>query len=563
MQCPYCQTENRDDRERCYHCDHDLSMLRLIVNKARYHYNAALEHAERGRYDEAIDELHNAIDLDRSFVPAHVVLGTIYAKKGEFERAREAWEMALSLQPELSKAHRYLCRLGQVQESLPLLRSLRLVTMGLVGMVAVLLVALVWTMRPDAAGELIKRAEVAYQQGRYGEALNKLNEVLKRSGPDSATGFAARALRDAVQLNFKQKLQMAQELKHREDYPRALALIGEIEVAGPDPETSASLAMLKQDINHYYRERILSLYNQFLTGEVSYPELTEKVGEFLKLYPDIPEKEELRKFLEDAREYEVTQQMEAVRNKFRKDRDTTAAIEAMQKIAATYPGTDAMKKLRAQLVDEILSWMFDYFQSLLDRRDFAAARELLNQIRGRANEFMDIVDVKGPVELAERVLADNERLDQLKKLEKLIDAGNLDEAEGLVYELMFDDRLTTGEVAVVMAASDRLDKARARASIEKVRARKPAYLALKISTDEATQTLALAEGALKNSVSLDPAARADLLACAVAAAKKIGNDVLAQRYLDLLAREKGTERTVAQLRKLLSTTKAPPPPRRK
>ena len=34
MLCPYCQTENRDDREACYYCKKDLSMLRLIVNKA-------------------------------------------------------------------------------------------------------------------------------------------------------------------------------------------------------------------------------------------------------------------------------------------------------------------------------------------------------------------------------------------------------------------------------------------------------------------------------------------------------------------------------------------------
>ncbi len=563
MQCPYCQTENREDRERCYYCDHDLSMLRLIVNKARHHYNVALEHAERGRFDEAIDELHNALDLDSSFVPAHVVLGTLYAKKGDFERAKQAWETALSLQPELNKAHRYLNRLGQVEQSLPLLRTMRLVTMGLIAVVVVLFLALVWSMRPDAASELMKRAELAYQQGSYGEALQRLEGVLQHSAPDTATGFAARALRDAIKMEFKQKLQMAQELKHREDYPKALALIGEIEAAGPDPETSASLAMLKQDINHYYRERILSLYNQFLAGEVSYPELTVKVGEFLKIYPDIPEKEELRKFLEDAREYEVTQQMEAVRNKFRKDRDTTATIEAMQDIAAKYPGTEAMKKLRAELVDEILSWMFDYFQTLLDRRDFAAARELLNQIRGRANEFKDIVDVNGPVQLAERVLSDNERLDQLRKLEKLIEAGNLDDAESLAYELMFDDRLTTAELSVVLAASERLDKMQLRAKLEKLRARKPAYLALKISTDEATETLALAERVLKKPASLDASARMDLLACAVAAAKVMRNDALAQRYLEMLTREKNSERLVAQLRKLLAPPKPTPAPRKK
>lgn len=526
-------------------------MLRVVVNKARYHYNLALEHAERGRFDEAIDELHNAIDLDRSFVPAHVVLGTIYAKKGDFEKARAAWESALALHPELNKAHRYLGRLEKVAEALPVLRTMRLALTILVVTVVVLLVALFWQRQPDRAAVLLRSAYSAYEKGHYSEALEKLSEVVNTGEPNSPSSVAANALREALKLDLRQKLQLAQELKHREEYPQALALIAEIELHGPDPQTSAALAMLKQDINHYYRERILNLYNQYISGEVSYPELASRVNEFLQVYPDIPEKEELRKFLDDAREFEVTQQMENVRNRFRKDRDTTAAVEAMQKVAATYPGTEAMKKLRAELVDEILSWMFDQFQLLLDQRNFEAARELLGQIRGRANEFRDILDVMGPVALAERVLEDNERAEQLRKLDQLIETGKFDEAETLLTSLMFDDRLTTAELAVVMAAEERLEKKTLRQKAEKLRGRKGAFVSLKISTDEATETLALADSILKQQPDLEPALRVDVLTCAAAAAIRLKNEAIAQRYLSALEREKGTERIVAQLRKLL------------
>ncbi|MCX7624776.1 MAG: tetratricopeptide repeat protein [Candidatus Sumerlaeaceae bacterium] len=538
--------------ERCYHCDGDLSMLRVVVNKARYHYNLALEHAERGRFDEAIDELHNAIDLDRSFVPAHVVLGTIYAKKGDFEKARAAWESALAIHPELNKAHRYLDRLEKVSEALPVLRTMRLALTALLVTVVVLLIALFWQRQPDRAAILLKTAYSAYENGRYSEALEKLSEVVNKGEPQSASFVAAKALREALRLDLRQKLQLAQELKHREEYPQALALIAEIESQGPDPQTSAALAMLKQDINHYYRERILNLYNQYISGDVSYPELASRVNEFLQVYPDIPEKEELRKFLDDARELEVTQQMEAIRNRFRKDRDTTAAVEAMQKIAATYPGTEAMKKLRAELVDEILSWMFDEFQALLDQRNFDAARELLAQIRGRANEFRDILDVMGPVALAERVLEDNERAEQLRKLDRLVETGKFDDAEVLLTNLMFDDRLTTAELAVVMAAEERLEKKALKQKAEKLRSRKHAFVSLKISTDEATETLTLVENVLKQQFDLEPTLRVDLLTCAAAAAIKLSNETLAQRYISALEREKGTERTVAQLRKLLA-----------
>ena len=57
MRCPFCKTENRDDLETCYSCEKDLSMLRLIVQKARAHFNRALEFAERDRNEEAIAEL--------------------------------------------------------------------------------------------------------------------------------------------------------------------------------------------------------------------------------------------------------------------------------------------------------------------------------------------------------------------------------------------------------------------------------------------------------------------------------------------------------------------------
>jgi tetratricopeptide (TPR) repeat protein len=564
MQCPYCQTENRDDRERCYNCDRDLSMLRVIVHKARYHYNMALEHAERGRYDEAIAELHNAIDVDRSFVPAHVVLGTIYAKKGDFENARKAWETALSLNPELNKAHRYLGRLEQVAAALPVLRTLRLATAALAGLVIVLVVALLWVRRPDAAGEMFKRAYAAYEKGQYGEVAQQLDKAISLAEPDSPTAIAARALRDAVELDMRQKLQLAQELKNREDYPGALALIAELEAQHPDPETSGALAMLKQDINHYYRDRILALYNQFLSGEVTYPELWTKVSEFLRLYPNIPEKDELRKFLDDAREYEVTQQMDNIHKRFDEDHDTTAAIQAMQDVAAAYPGTDAMKKMRPELVGDMLKWMFDHFVTLLDQHEYDKAHQWLNYIRDLASEFRDVVDVKEPLDLAARVLDDNERIARLHQVDKLIEDGRFSDARDAIMEIMSDERLTSGELAVVMAAEERLEKKELKSQVDKLRARRGNYLAMKFSTDDATETLALVDKVLgAGGEVLDAAARVDLLACGAAAALKVKDEARAQKYLDLLAREKGTQSLVAQLRKLMPTKSPPALPQRK
>jgi tetratricopeptide (TPR) repeat protein len=536
-------------------------MVRLVVNKARHHYNLALEHVERGRIQEAIDELRNALDLYGDFPQAHVVLGKLYARMGDFEKARECWERALALNPDLKKAHDGLQKLESVAQAIPVLRLMRITATVLGAVCLVLVVIILWMSRADESGQYLAKAHAAYREGKYATALTYLAKTLETAKPNTPTAAAAASLRDALQLDLRQKIQFIQELKHRDEYPRALALIAELETHEPDMPTSVALSVLKQDINHYYRDKILALYNQFLSGEVTYPELASKVGEFLQLYPDIPEKEELRKFLDDAREYAVAQEMEQIRKQFNDDHNVTATIEAVQSLAAKYPGTDTMKKMRSELVDEILSWMFNEFQSLLDQQKYSEAAALLNHIRDLASEFKDIVDVVGPVELASRVLAENERSHRLREIDKYINSGQFDTAQDLIWDLMFDDTLTTAEKAVVAAAQERLENKQLESAVSAIRTKKASYLSLKISTEEATKSLEIIDKALRSPVGAQKEVRTDLLACGVAAAVKAKDIPRAQRYLEMLGREKGTERLVAQLRKLV--TPQPPPTQKK
>jgi tetratricopeptide (TPR) repeat protein len=140
MKCPYCQTENRDDQENCYHCNRDLSMLRLIVNKAKHHFNQGLELAERGREEEAIGEMKNALDLDASLINARVVLGTLYAKQEQFEEARRCWQQAMEQDHRLQKAHEYLARADVVESALPAIKKLQKLSMALGAFVVALVV---------------------------------------------------------------------------------------------------------------------------------------------------------------------------------------------------------------------------------------------------------------------------------------------------------------------------------------------------------------------------------------------------------------------------------------
>lgn len=146
MICPFCKTENRDERATCYHCEADLKMLRSVVNASRHHYNKALEHAGRGRNKEAITELHTALGLDASFVNGWVVLGTLHAKEERFDEAEKAWERALKLDDRYKKAHDYIAKIERLRPILPAYLRLRRFAMGLMGLIAAMLAGAIFLL---------------------------------------------------------------------------------------------------------------------------------------------------------------------------------------------------------------------------------------------------------------------------------------------------------------------------------------------------------------------------------------------------------------------------------
>ncbi|MBI1784957.1 tetratricopeptide repeat protein [Candidatus Sumerlaeota bacterium] len=154
MFCPYCKTENRDEWPSCYHCNADLTLLRSVVVKSRQHFNAALEHTERGRNKEAIAQLKTALELDSTFVGAWVVLGTIYAKEERFAEAEAAWRKALALNPQYEKCANYLMQARRISEELPALKNMRRIAAVLSMLVAVLGIALIGAVAPGVLSRI-------------------------------------------------------------------------------------------------------------------------------------------------------------------------------------------------------------------------------------------------------------------------------------------------------------------------------------------------------------------------------------------------------------------------
>ncbi len=555
MQCPYCQTENRDDRETCYHCDKDISMLRLIVNKARHHFNLALEHAERGRLDEAVAELTNSIDLDRKFAPAHVVLGTIQAKRGDFEKAREAWTNALAITPELHKAHNYLERAESVRSSLPILHTFRILIVGLLVIVGALALALVVFGRPDPAIARLRDAQKAYEDKRYGDAMNLLGKIRRDNARNSLAPVAAGMLKATVESEMRQQVRMIQELKFREEYPRALAAIAELESRQPDTATSVAVSMIRADINHYYRDKVDALYKGFLDGQVRYTDLAQRVEEFLAAYPNLAERQEFRAYLDRAREAEAQRQVDDLRQAFETRHDVNAALKEMQRIAAEFPGIETVKRGRADLVDTILSWMFDQFQDRMDKRDYAGARAQLSAISGLADEFSDIVDVRGPVELASQVLGGAQRAARIKMIEATVKTGDPADAEEALTQLFVDDELTTAERNLVDGLDLELTRRQVEASVKALRDRERQFRTLAISDAEASETLANFERWHEVTPTRLTETRQQILAAGAASALKLGLVDRAEKILTRLEKEDPQRKLSKPLRDLIREKK--------
>jgi Tfp pilus assembly protein PilF len=68
--------------------------------EARAHVEFGIDVAQRGLWREAIYRWERAVEIDPSYAAAFNDLAIGYEHEGEFEKARQAYEKALALEPE-------------------------------------------------------------------------------------------------------------------------------------------------------------------------------------------------------------------------------------------------------------------------------------------------------------------------------------------------------------------------------------------------------------------------------------------------------------------------------
>ncbi len=81
------------------------------------HHGLAITYLRRGRYEEAVNELLHALELMHFFPPAHYHLGEALVLMEHYEEAAQAFQMAASMAPGMTRAYRWLVNI--YEEKIP------------------------------------------------------------------------------------------------------------------------------------------------------------------------------------------------------------------------------------------------------------------------------------------------------------------------------------------------------------------------------------------------------------------------------------------------------------
>lgn len=205
----------------------DSAKKRAALQK---HINAGVDLQTRQLYDQALEEYKRALEMDPRNANVYVNIGTVYQAREDFEKATEAYNKAMAIDP----------------NSIPAQQGLKAAQDQL--------------QRKKIAND-VKEALDLYKAGKYDEAINKYDALLRINPKDPVAHFnlgaAYQAKKDIDQAIAEYKQAMNFDSKN-DDYKKALETALELK-ALPIEEAAEKKHTAKD-----YRGAI-ELYNQAIT----------------------------------------------------------------------------------------------------------------------------------------------------------------------------------------------------------------------------------------------------------------------------------------------------------
>jgi tetratricopeptide (TPR) repeat protein len=353
-------------------------MLRLIVNKAKSHFNTALELAERDRNEEAIAELNNALDLDHSHVNSHVVLGTLYAKMGNLEKAKACWEEALALDPRLQKAREYLGKGEAASQAFPICRRQRrtivFLVLILIGAVSILAVRSL----PSPYEDLLVSAVDAYKKDNsFNAALQWLDQI-PPSERDGKTGTIAQAMRVIIETEQDTLVKKGQEYVTNGNIQAADQVVGGLLKWHPSAPFRARTDAMRAEIKKMADKSVSQALEDYKERKILLAE-TQKV---LVTYRGLSVKDNDILVTGEATLSSITQTLrieDTLRSFQKRQIDEWTLLEKLAELHKEYPASKTLPELIRSFQEPLAKRWTKDLEAALEKGDAdGAARDLQN-----------------------------------------------------------------------------------------------------------------------------------------------------------------------------------------
>jgi hypothetical protein len=406
-------------------------MLRLIVNKAKHHFNQALELAERGHDEQAIVELRNALDLDASLVDARVVLGTLFAKQENFDEARRYWAEALALDHRFEKAHDYLAKAQVLDTVLPAMKKQQRTTYVLAGGFAIMLLITVglvvfnfivgWGLAPvrgPGRGPGRDRDQARPFVANVGSVPD--NQAAS-APPTVASQSEARLLQGHIEELESERLDLAGAALANDDPALALEMTARVKT---NPEVMEKLGVRVDRVQGQALDRLVAKANAaadlFFAGKLDQAAFADKADAWIKLAGDAPQAKALAQ-ARDKVDRAATERLLADANAKIAHAPLAEATRVVIDLHQQRPGLakqlDAALDLRLNAEEALLTGQV---KQMTDKGQFAQARERVAEM-GLAYRLANRAANAGRVE-ALRLGALRRDIDRQEALRKLADA---------------------------------------------------------------------------------------------------------------------------------------------
>ena len=290
----------------------------IIAQTPEDFYAHGMQAARRGKYPQALQDLHRAIDLHPDFAKAHAALGTVYLQLGNFPASENALTRALDITPTLIQAETNLALLysktERFEDAIRVYRNLV-------------------RKHPESLQVWLGIASAYQQADRFEEAIEAYHESLKRSPNHTAAITNLASCYEAV----KQEAQAIQYYKavlvQKPNLPMANGNLGAI--YQKQGELDKALPLLEKAVRYdpqftaarYCLGLVLTKKREFQRAAMEYQRVIAQQNDHVGAYYNLAQARFRLKQPEDGkRAMEIYRRLNAIAQEI-EDRERAILIE--------------------------------------------------------------------------------------------------------------------------------------------------------------------------------------------------------------------------------------------